>query len=113
MWLKISPPMIVPTPMLESVKNKPINAQNTGGKESPAPMKIAPATSSEILFRRQKTDIAGTQYSSQMNAKPQNIAKHPRAITIKPLNELQKQNQTKQEVNNKATKRVTKTKSRS
>jgi hypothetical protein len=65
--------------------NRPTKEANKTGKERPVPIKIAPAMSSDIRFRLQNTVIEGTQYSSQIKAKPQNIAIVPRISGMKPL----------------------------
>jgi hypothetical protein len=71
--------------MAECEMNRPTKEANKTGKERPVPINIAPAISSDIRFRLQKTVIEGTQYSSQIKAKPQNMAIIPRINGTKPL----------------------------
>jgi len=49
-WLKSSLPKIVPTPSAVWVTNNEMNAANISGEDAAAAMKVAPATSSGILY---------------------------------------------------------------
>jgi hypothetical protein len=71
------PPTTVPTPIAVFDTNNPTNEANKTGKDKPVPINIAPAMSSGILYRLQNTVIAGTQYSSQINAIAQNTSITP------------------------------------
>jgi len=52
-WLKSSLPKIVPTPRAEWVKYREMNAANISGDDAAAAIKVAPATSSGILYLTQ------------------------------------------------------------
>jgi hypothetical protein len=77
-------------PIAELETKRPMKEANATGRDNPAPIKIDPAISSEILFLLQNTVIAGTQYSSHMNANPHVTATMPAKIKINPLKTTKK-----------------------
>jgi hypothetical protein len=70
---------------LDFEANKPTYEENKIGSDKPVPINKDPATSSGILFRLQKKNIAGKQYFSVITVRPQNVDIIQRRRRMKPL----------------------------